>query len=86
MDPGSSGRLEDEDDDKGKPRIINYWPFLLLLLIYIYIYTHGYSSIHIAYNSMNAFLNFYFFIFHCSSWFQVTCYIKNCAKIYKTCD
>lgn len=23
MDPGSSGRLEDEDDDKGKPRIIN---------------------------------------------------------------
>ena len=52
MDPGSSGRLEDEDDDKGKPRIINYWPFLLLI--------YRYSTIHIAYNSMNAFLNFYF--------------------------
>lgn len=46
MDPGSSGRLEDEDDDKGKPRTMQLLAFS--------------SSIWTAFYPLNSFLTFFF--------------------------
>lgn len=69
-EPGStSGRLEDEDDDKGNPALLNLLPFHFALLSCIIHETH-YLRILI--------------FFLCSSWLQVAHYIKNSPKIYKT--
>lgn len=70
-EPGSAGgRLEDEDEDKGNCTLL-------------YFFFNSCSLCHINHLTNNSYVQFSPCL---SSWFQVTYYIKNCSKIYKTCN
>lgn len=73
MDPITSGRIEDEDDDKGKLGC----NFLFFLIFFSVIVLQG--------KYILIFPSFCSFFHYLSARFQVTYNIKNSPKIHKTC-